>query len=514
MGQLINTIIILAIVAGLVAAAMFVLFYRRANKEVSFVRTGFGGEKVVMNNGSMVLPLVHYQTRVNMKTIEIPIKRIEEDSLITADKLRVDVLANFFVRVGTDIECVALAAQTLGEKTFDDDAMIDMLEERCQAALNAVVSKMEMKSLHTDKKEFRNLVQEFIKNDLSENGLTLQSVAITHVDQTAFEFFNKQNVFDSQGLTVLKKQIAENEKMQTDVETHKDIAIREMEYEAEKNAIDYEEKLAREEAEKRKTINDINQQTERDIEAARIAKERDVELFQQRKNIMIAEGQKKVAQTWIDTDKLKAEAARMSEEVTTAREKAQADRNRLVEVVSAEKEADRQRIIAGAAAEAEKLAAQAAEIRYNVEAAGKRAINEAANLLSNKQISMQVKMEIVKQLPDIVRESVRPLENIEGIKIMHVEGLGAVGGGGSNGTGSSGGDGSGNGSSGGGSFSDQLVNSALRFKAQAPLVDNLLKEVGLDGANINSITDSLQKDMKSEIPQSDQDDEVDIEKSA
>jgi len=63
---------------------------------------------------------------------------------------------------------------------------------------------------------------------------------------------------------------------------------------------------------------------------------------------------------------------------------------------------------------------------------------------------------------------VKPLENIEGIKILHVEGLGGGGGGG-------GGD-----FAGAGGFSDQVVNSALRYRAQAPLVDELLKEIGID----------------------------------
>ena len=34
-------------------------------------------------------------------------------------------------------------------------------------------------------------------------------------------------------------------------------------------------------------------------------------------------------------------------------------------------------------------------------------------------------------------------------------------------------------------------NSALRYRAQAPLVDGLLKELGLSGGDINGLTQNL-----------------------
>ena len=56
---------------------------------------------------------------------------------------------------------------------------------------------------------------------------------------------------------------------------------------------------------------------------------------------------------------------------------------------------------------------------------------------------------------------------IDGIKILSVSGLAG---------------GNGAGAESGGALPDQLVNSALRFRAQAPLVDSLLREIGIDGA--------------------------------
>ena len=39
----------------------------------------------------------------------------------------------------------------------------------------------------------------------------------------------------------------------------------------------------------------------------------------------------------------------------------------------------------------------------------------------------------------------------------------------------------------GGNFADGVVNSALRFRAQAPLVDQLLREIGIEGGDIQRL---------------------------
>ena len=50
-----------------------------------------------------------------------------------------------------------------------------------------------------------------------------------------------------------------------------------------------------------------------------------------------------------------------------------------------------------------------------------------------------------------------------------------------------GGGGHANGEVHGSGFADSVVNSALRFRAQAPLVDQLLREIGLDAGDINRL---------------------------
>ena len=123
----------IGIIAGVILVALFVLgliltrLYRRASKEVSFVRTGFGGEKVIMNGGAMVLPVLHEIIPVNMNTLRLEVRRAAQQALITRDRMRVDVMAEFYVRVKPSAESIATAAQTLGMKTMSPDELKDLV---------------------------------------------------------------------------------------------------------------------------------------------------------------------------------------------------------------------------------------------------------------------------------------------------------------------------------------------------------------------------------------------------
>ena len=62
-------------VAILVAIVVWLLnwLYLRSSKERAFVRTGFGGQKVVLNGGALVLPIVHAVIPVNMNTLRLEV---------------------------------------------------------------------------------------------------------------------------------------------------------------------------------------------------------------------------------------------------------------------------------------------------------------------------------------------------------------------------------------------------------------------------------------------------------
>ncbi len=66
--DIIAIIVLLAIVVAVVVYLLHWL-YRHSSKDLSFVRTGWGGEKVVMGGGAFVLPIVHDVAEVSMNTL-------------------------------------------------------------------------------------------------------------------------------------------------------------------------------------------------------------------------------------------------------------------------------------------------------------------------------------------------------------------------------------------------------------------------------------------------------------
>lgn len=477
---------------ALLSAAAFSAFYKRARKDTAFVRTGLGGEKVILGSGAFVLPVIHEVMPINMQTLKIEITREMEQALVTKDPLRVDVTAEFFLRVEARPEAISTAARALGMRTLDKEAIREVFEAPCVAALRSVASGMELEELHQKRAAFEHNVEEAVNAEFHKNGLELVSVSLTGLDQTDKKYFDPNNAFDAKGLSILEQVTSDNAKRRNNIEQETAVAIKQRNLEAtiKKEEMEYKEVVAQNERKRQKAENEA--ETQRKIEEINIEKEILIERAQQSMNIQQATLERDVSQAWIETNKVKAEFEKISEEIRTARERAEAERSRIVEIISAEKEARRQVIIAEANTDVEKMAAMAAQLRYEVEAAGKRALNEASNLLSNDQIAMQVKMEIVRQLPNIIRESVRPMENIEGIKIMHIDGLNnAIGRGGSGG-GNNGGEASNGNSGGGGSnLAEQVVDSALRYRAQVPLIESLLGEVGLKGGSLNDMTHSL-----------------------
>jgi predicted TIM-barrel enzyme len=126
-GSFILGLIVVAIVVAIVVWLLHWL-YLRSSKERSFVRTGLGGQKVVLDGGAFVLPIVHDVIPVNMNTLRLEVTRGRDKALITRDRMRVDLMAEFYVRVAARPEAVAAAAQTLGLRTMEPEQLKELVE--------------------------------------------------------------------------------------------------------------------------------------------------------------------------------------------------------------------------------------------------------------------------------------------------------------------------------------------------------------------------------------------------
>ena len=659
-------IITAILLAGIfIAVVVYLLYwlYQRSSKEVSFVRTGFGGEKVVLSGGALVLPIIHNSTLVGMKTLRLEVRRSGSAALITKDRMRVEIVAEFYLRVRPDEASVAAAAQSLGGRTMDAEALKELVQGRFVDALGSVAAGMTMDEMQEERGRYVKAVKDLVENVLTHNGLEMEAVSLTGLDQADIGVFNPSNAFDAEGLTLLTEQIETRKKRRNDIEQDTLIQIRNKNLETEKLSLEIdkeshyarlsqeqevsvrraeqraviakdraardqeaeqaeiraqeeiekarilkekaveaeaalrEARLTEEIEERRKHRNEVEKETairiwqknleaekhyldveketeflrseqkreitvyqaqqqaetareraerERDaeeaeiraqeaVEKARIARERTLELerirqaeeterqdIQRRRILAIEEKERAIAvaekareelDILITVEETRAREAEAMEKTTSVRETEAAERKKKIEMILASLQAERESLIMTTLAEAEKATAEeradadrfrslAARLRYEVDAEGKRLLNEAENLRSDASRRSALRMKLVEHLEGVIREAVKPMQSIGDIRILQVEGLPGMSGtipvaGGGHSSGDPGGDGSSNdggpGPRSGGSLADDIVSSALRYRAQAPFVDNLLQEIGMSPNEITRLGNLLRE---------------------
>ena len=629
--DIIAIIILLALAIAIIVYLLHWL-YRRSSKEIAFVRTGMGGERVVISGGAFVLPIIHNITSVGMKTLCIEILRNGSKSFITKNRMRAEMTAEFYVRVAPNLDSVSIAAQTLGNRTLEPDHLKELVSGRFVDALGVVAAKMTLDEIQENRSEYVKAVSKHVEEAIKHTGLELETVSLTSLNQAPVSVFDPSNTFDAEGLTQITEITQSRKKKRNDIEKDTQVSIRnknlqsikqeleierdeefakfqqkreieqqrasehtesiktraEKERESElaeissqqdieiakinkKDLIEMEKslqetKLIQEIEKRRKEQNDFRQKTaieikqqdietekqilelERDVEFSRLEKQRlvDVKLaeektttakeearkrYESEEAYIMAEEQIKNAKTAqqknVDTFKIAAEQetrvldiekakrieieekqrqldviekskivlkSKMEEEVARAKAvEAEEKVNTARDVEHAEKQKQLGVIEASKNAEKEKLAAMAAKIRYEIEAAGKKALNEAENLRSDASRRSALRLKLAEKIEGIIREWVRPMQNIDSIKVVDVNGLPGFsqgGGSGKDGSANGGGD-SASYDSKKGSLADNVVNSALRYRAQQPFLDSLLKEIGMSPGEASNIRNIL-----------------------
>ena len=642
--------IIATIILTALAIAIFVYLlhwlYRRSSKEVSFVRTGLRGEKVVISGGAFVLPIIHNITSVGMRTLRIEVKRGGDKSFITKNRMRVEIVAEFYVRVTPSKEAVSIAAGTLGKRTMEPERLRDLVQGRFVDALGIVAAKMSMEEIQEKRGEYIKAVKGIVAESLSSTGLELEAVSLTSVDQAGLEVFDPSNAFDAEGLTQLTEQIEAGKKKRNDIEQDTAIRIRAKNLEAEQKALEIDqarefsrllqereiakqrdkettemavetarqERLAEEARiqsaedvekariqqqdtieverslreheltlqieERKKLRNEIERQTEIDIkeknleaeirtleikkenEFARLKQEEEISSqrakqkaevlkvesdryveaeqaqikaqeevkkleieqqriieitriendqqaqaseIQKRKNLEIEEKNREleviaktveVLNAVESKEQARAEVVVAEEQVLSAQEVEIAERNKKLQLINAEKEGESEAIQITTRARAEKEAAQEKEqaekhtslsnkLRYEIDAAGKLMLNEAENARSDESRQSDLRMELARNLDSIIREAVKPMENIDDIKIYELNGMPGFN------SNSANPDFVGPNPNGGGGLPENVVNAAMRYRAQVPFIDHLLDEIGMSPNEIGNIKNLL-----------------------
>ena len=630
-----DIIAVIILIALAIAIIVYLLhwLYRRSSKEVAFVRTGMGGEQVVISGGAFVLPIVHNITSVGMKTLSIEVQRNGNKSFITMNRMRAEVTAEFYVRVAPNKESVSIAAQTLGNRTLEPDSLKELVQGRFVDGLGVVAAKMSLDEIQENRSEYIKKVAAHVEEAIKHTGLELETVSLTSLNQAPVNVFDPSNTFDAEGLTQITEFTQSRKKKRNDIEKDTEVSIRNKNLQSIKQTLEIEKeeefskyqqkreieqqraientetiktksekekeselaeissqkdieiarigkkdfvemeksiqetKLIQEIEKRRKEQNEFRKQTdieikqrdvdteksilelERDVEFSRLEKQRSVDIklaeekaqtakeearkryeseeayimaeeqiknaktaqqknvdsfkiaaeqetrvldIEKAKRIEIEEKQKQqevleksknVLKTKMEEELARAKAVEAEEKVNSIRDIEQAEKAKALGVIDASKNAER-----------EKLAAMAAKIRYEIEASGKKALNEAENLRSDASRRSALRLKLAEKIEGIIREWVKPMQNIDSIKVVDVNGLPGFSQGGSSsgdGSGSEGSSASYGGDSKKGSLADNVVNSALRYRAQQPFLDSLLKEIGMSPGEASNIRNIL-----------------------
>ena len=630
-----DIIAVIILIALAIAIIVYLLhwLYRRSSKEVAFVRTGMGGEQVVISGGAFVLPIIHNITSVGMKTLSIEVQRNGNKSFITMNRMRAEVTAEFYVRVAPNKDAVSIAAQTLGNRTLEPDSLKELVQGRFVDGLGVVAAKMSLDEIQENRSEYIKKVAAHVEEAIKHTGLELETVSLTSLNQAPVSVFDPSNTFDAEGLTQITEFTQSRKKKRNDIEKDTEVSIRNKNLQSIKQTLEIEKeeefskyqqkreieqqraientetiktksekekeselaeissqkdieiarigkkdfvemeksiqetKLIQEIEKRRKDQNEFRKQTdieikqrdvdteksilelERDVEFSRLEKQRSVDIklaeekaqtakeearkryeseeayimaeeqiknaktaqqknvdsfkiaaeqetrvldIEKAKRIEIEEKQKQqevleksknVLKTKMEEELARAKAVEAEEKVNSIRDIEQAEKAKALGVIDASKNAER-----------EKLAAMAAKIRYEVEASGKKSLNEAENLRSDASRRSALRLKLAEKIEGIIREWVKPMQNIDSIKVVDVNGLPGFSQGGSSsgdGTGSEGSSASYGGDSKKGSLADNVVNSALRYRAQQPFLDSLLKEVGMSPGEASNIRNIL-----------------------
>jgi uncharacterized membrane protein YqiK len=528
-----NMIILLLVVVLIllvVLVALAAVFYQRSTREHSLIRTGLGGRKVVMDGGVVVLPYFHDVSKVNMQTLRFEVNRSADQALITKDRMRVDVGVEFYVSVDPTIDAISRAAQTLGSRTSNPEKLHELIDGKLIDTLRAVAARMTLDELHENRGEFVAEVRQSVAESLSRNGLALESVSLTSLDQTPFSALDENNAFNAVGMRRLAEVIATSKKERALIDRDAEVAVHRSTMEASKLKlnIDLEQQaaeldqvreietlraqqlaeIAERKAESEKASNAARIHMERAIRYEDIAREQAIreaeiaratalEAAEQERNIAVAERSQEESKALAAADLARAEAVSAAEAIATAERKKQVailNARQQTEISSeqliANEQAEAQSAVetakatlaeAEAKAQVSKMRLEARRATLSTKAEGRRALNEADNVLNAEIVALKADLAKLDALPRIVAQMVKPAEKINSINVHQISGLGSS-------------------SSDGGAQKpvvNQALDSVMDMAVQLPALKRLGEELGMSiDKGVSGITEAVDADSK------------------
>lgn len=336
--------------------------YVKTKASEAFVRTGMGGMKIVKDGGALVIPVVHQIVRITLETIRLEVSRENNDALITKDKLRADVRAEFFVRVEPKDETIQNAARSFGDKMCVPDHVRKLVEDKLVSALRSIAATMTLEELNSERDKFMTEVMGMVKPTLDVNGLNLETATISRLDQTDPKNLRDDNIFDAQGKRIIVETTQEQLTKRNELERNGEQARLQQDVAAKSRMLELQRTQAEAMAKQESDISQVQAEqsrlaqvkhveTARAVELANIDKSRAIEVAtrEQQQAVEVAERSKqaKIAEataTQVDAEAKLADAQTAREKakqaITTVEITAKAERDKAMQIINAQASAE------------------------------------------------------------------------------------------------------------------------------------------------------------------------------
>ena len=280
-------------IIAVIAAFFLIMFftykalYKKAPADAALVISG-GKNKSVVFGGKIVNPLTKATQLVSLNTMQLLVQRTGPDALITKDSLRVDIEAQFYVKIEPNAQDVLNAVASLGDKTLEPNNVKALLEGKLVGILRSVAATMELQELHEKRQDFSDQVRESCKDDLEQNGFQLESVAVTNLDQTPLDQLDENNRFDVVAIQTINQEVQErqtrterikheNRVKQEEDKLRADLAIKQQEEATETESLEVEKRLAFAQEMQRKEVATNKVEQERVVKEAELQQQQALE---------------------------------------------------------------------------------------------------------------------------------------------------------------------------------------------------------------------------------------------
>jgi uncharacterized membrane protein YqiK len=480
--QTIIVLIGLILLIGISAILISIRLYQKTPANMAFIRTGFGGKKVVLDGGAIIIPFLHEIKWISLETMKLEVIRANREAFITKDRFRVDIGAEFYLQVESDPECIERASRSLGEKSLNAQSIKGLIEEKLVSALRAVVANRTLTELHEKREDFALAVQDNLRDALLQNGLSLENVSIFALDQTAVDYLDPNNIFDAEGLKQITAQTSERKRERNEIERNTEVAIKRKDVESVKLKLSLDQEREFAEAEQYKEVESnralrraeteqFKYQQEKITREAEIARDKAIreaeiereaylkqkqaeseklsreaeimkeaylvvraqekELQEIEKDRVLEEAkrEKEIGILRKEQEKLAEEKARLeteatkelaAQEVISVNQKAEAERAKLISLIEATQELE----VTEQKAKAIERLAQSRMKEGEATAYATYKLKEAENITELKFIYRDLLLSLIDKAPTIMSELMTPAKNIDSIKVLDIRGWG------------------------------------------------------------------------------------------